>query len=143
MACREQKLKVYTRNFIQKLKRSERNRHHSLALLFTLLSCEELVPILHICENWVPLLHIWEKSNQSFADDMNTYQFFTVKNEKDVKIWAQMLAPPPPKKKKNIKIDHTQISHFPKVRFWYQFYTWCEICEMGNLRFDRATSGLG
>ena len=47
--------------------------------------CEELVPILHICENWVPILHIWEKSKQSFADGTNTYQFFTVKNEKDVK----------------------------------------------------------
>ena len=32
----------------------------SIILLFTLLSFEELVPILHICENWVPILHIWE-----------------------------------------------------------------------------------
>ena len=44
--------------------------------------CEELVPIHYICENWVPILHIWEKSNQSFTDDTNAYQFFTIKKEK-------------------------------------------------------------
>ena len=31
MACKQQKLKVYTRNFIQILKLSKRNRHNSLA----------------------------------------------------------------------------------------------------------------
>ena len=58
-----------------------------------------------------------KKSNQSFADDTNTYQFFTPKI---------------------IEIDHTQISHFPKVTFWYQFFTRCEICEMWNLWFNKA-----
>ena len=41
---------------------------------------------------------------------------------------------------KIIEIDHTQISHFPKVTFWYQFFTRCEICEMWNLRFNKAST---
>ena len=56
--------------------------------------CEELVPILHICENWVPIRHIWEKSNQSFEDDTNTFQFFTVKMRK---MWTLSTDVRPPK----------------------------------------------
>ena len=30
------------------------------------------------------------------------------------------------------------ISHLPKVTYWYQFFTWCGIYEMWNLRFNNA-----
>ena len=55
-----------------------------------------------------------------------------LKNEKDVKFEHRCQTP------KIIEIDHTQISHFPKVKIWNQFFTRCEICEMRNLRFNKA-----
>ena len=100
------------------------------------ISCEDMVPILHIFKNWVPILHIWEKSNKSFADDKNTYQFLTVKMRK---MWNLCTDVRPPKLS---KLTIRKFNTFQKWRFGtlYQFFTRCEICEMWNLRINKAPS---
>ena len=94
---------------------------------------------LHICENLLPILHIWKK----------WYQFFTGKTILEYvpilqtlkiwkcDIWAQILDP------QNYR-NWTYVNFtLAKGDILVPLFTWCEIYEVWNLRFNTAAYATG
>ena len=75
--------------------------------------------------------HLWKFGINSSHLRKNCYSPAHVKNIK-CEIWAQSLHA------KNYRNWPYVNFTFAKSTYWYEFFTWCEIDEVGNLWFNRA-----